>query len=124
MTQVSSDFSDNMKKWVTYDNQIQGLQQQIKELRDTKKHHEEKITRYIRDNNLDNSTFNVMNSHIKLSQTTTSTTLSFRFLQESLIDYFQEQNPVTAQTTAQNICQFIKQRRERTTSFGLRRNSA
>ena len=87
---MNQHFVDDIKLWVENDNKINLLNQKMKDLRDEKTSLHNKIISYMQSNNLDNTIINITGGKIKLSDQMVSTPLTYKYLEESLKIYFDQ----------------------------------
>ena len=78
----------NIKKWVSLDNDIKLLSQQIKELRIEKNSYNSSILEYIEEKNLENVTIKIGNGKLKFIDVNQQQPLTYKFICECLYNYF------------------------------------
>lgn len=99
-------FSDNIKSWVTYDNKIKSLNEQLRPLRDERNSLETQIVDYIKTNQLHNRTITISDGELKFKTSKITTPLTYKFVQECLSKCIKNNDQVDI------IMKFIKEQRE------------
>lgn len=77
-------FENNIKQWISVDNQLKTLNDKMKTLRDTRNALSGNITDYAKNNNLSNSTVNVGDEKLKFVNSKVQSPLTFKFLEKTL----------------------------------------
>jgi phage shock protein A len=77
-------FEEQIKQWVSLDNQIKELNDKIKEIRTKRNTLEEKLITHVSSNNLSNMTVKVNNDKIKFVNTKVTEPLTFKYLEGTL----------------------------------------
>ncbi len=77
-------FENNIKQWISVDNQLKTLNDKMKTLRDTRNALSGNITDYAKQNNLSNSTLNVGDEKLKFVNSKVQSPLTFKFLEKTL----------------------------------------
>jgi len=77
-------FENNIKKWVSLDNQIKSMNDKIKNMRDEKNSTEESILEYIETNNLKNATINISDGKLRFTTTKQTPPLTLKYIEECL----------------------------------------
>ncbi len=114
--QVSSQFTNGMKQWIQMDMKIAELFKSIREIREKKKAVEEQLVNYMASNELTNTSIKLLNQKVSYSQETSYSSLSFKFLDSVLLEYFKND-----QDKVDEIILFIRDRRSKKMSTGLKR---
>lgn len=99
-------FQENIKQWVLIDNETKKLREKIKILKEKQNNYNNSILNYIENNNLENATIEISDGTLKLQRSKQTSTLTYKFLEESLINYCNDENK------AKEIVRFIKNKRE------------
>lgn len=81
---------DNVKSWISLDNEIRTLQKEIKMKRKEKKNITESLVGIMRDNEIDQ--FNIPDGELVYTKTKTKAPLSKKHLLTSLATFFQNSN--------------------------------
>ena len=100
------DFETDVKQWVMIDNQIKQNSEKVKELRKQRSHLTTKIFSYAEENNLENAVIEISDGKLKFQQNKQTTPLTFKFLEECLIECIQNEEQV------KQIIKFVKSKRE------------
>lgn len=87
-------FEENIKNWVSLDNKIKILQDQIKELREKKTNLTENINHYVSNNKLENVTVEISDGKLRFGKNQTPQALTFKFLEESLSEIISNKDQV------------------------------
>ena len=113
-----STFNRNILEWIDYDNTIKAKNEAIKELRLKRDNLETSILQHIQENNLEDNVFNItsMNTQLKVNKTNTKETISYKFLETTLMKYFNNE------TKTKDLLDFIKNNRNCVEKINLRRN--
>jgi len=114
--QVSSQFTNGMKQWIQMDMKIAELFKSIREIREKKKTVEEQLVNYMASNELTNTSIKLLNQKVSYTQETSYSSLSFKFLDSVLLEYFKND-----QDKVDEIILFIRDRRSKKMSTGLKR---
>ena len=112
---MSDIFKNNIKEWVSVDNEIRLLTEHIKELREKKNKVNNNIIRYVETNQLTNSTIQLSDGLLKFYNQKTYAPLTYSFLQDTLKD-------ILSIEQTNEIINYIKQRRETQTNVCIKRN--
>jgi hypothetical protein len=87
-------FENQIQQWVSVDNQLKKLNEQIKELRDTRNNLEQNIIQYASSNNLSNSTIQISDGKLKFVNTTVTESLTFKYVEKTLGELIKNQSQV------------------------------
>jgi hypothetical protein len=99
-------FEQQIQQWVSIDNKIRLLNDQIKELREKKIKLSDNLNDYARENNLSNATIQISDGKLKFASTKVQSPLTFKYLEKSLGEIIKNENQVT------QIVEYIKNKRE------------
>ena len=99
-------FEEDIKNWVTLDNQIKKASETIKELRNKRSHFSTRIFSYAEEHNLENAIIEISDGKLKFQQSKQTAPLTFRFLEECLNECIQNEDQV------KQIIKFVKSKRE------------
>ena len=99
-------FEQQIQQWVSIDNKIRLLNDQIKELREKKIKLSDNLNEYARENNLSNATIQISDGKLKFASTKVQSPLTFKYLEKSLSEIIKNENQVT------QIVEYIKNKRE------------
>ena len=112
---MSTEYQEKIKRWVQCDNEIISLRNQMKDLRSERTQLKDQIYNYAETNNLEHATIQLRDGNLKLQQFKQSSPLTFKFLKECLTDCLQNEDHVN------EIIKFIKEKREVTTYYDIKR---
>ena len=98
--------NDTLAKWIKIDNRIQELNAELKQLRNDKNILENALTKYAKDNKIENSTVKVNNNKIKFSVTKTSEPITFKYLERNLCNIIKNEDQL------QKTMDYLKDNRE------------
>ena len=98
-------FESKIQQWVSLDNQLKTLNQQVKELRDKRNTIEENITSYASTNNLSNANINISDGRLKITNTRVAEPITLKYLEKTLGDVIKNESQVKL------IMEHIKQKR-------------
>jgi len=99
-------FEDNIKKWVSLDNQVKQLTDKSKELKEQKNNVETNILTYIEKNNLSNATAKITGGSLKFVDIKQTSPITLKFLHKCLSECINNESQVDA------ILNYIKEKRE------------
>ena len=112
------EFIENIKLWVSYDNKIEDGNKKIKILRNEKVNISNKITSYMEKNNIQDTIINISDGqNIKYCEQNIACPLTFKFLEEVLNKYFQNDHEKVSE-----IISFVKANRQVKKETCLKRN--
>ena len=96
----------NIKNWLSLDNKIKILNQEISQLREKRNNYKDDILEHINKNSLNNATIKVGNEYLKFTENKYNSPLSYKFLLEALANCNIQQDDI------ENIINYIKIHRE------------
>jgi hypothetical protein len=99
-------FEQNIKQWVSIDNQMKQLTEELKELRDQKNNLNNSIISHVESSNLSKSTIQISDGKIKFIQTKETQLLTFKYLESCLHEIIKNDEQVN------KIVEYIKNKRE------------
>ena len=102
----SQNFEDNIKKWVSLDNQMRLLNEKLREVREQKARLMEPLLEHAQENQNLNSTIQISDGKLKFAKTRVSEPLTFKYLEKSLSEIIH--NPAQVK----QIVDHVKQNRE------------
>jgi hypothetical protein len=97
---------ENIKKWVSFDNQLKTLNEKTKELREIKNSTEQQILDYIETKKMNNATVNISDGKLKFVSTKQTAPLTLKYVEECLSNCIKNEEQVTT------IMNHIKESRE------------
>ena len=115
---MSSVFQKNIQDWVTVDNQIKTLNQEIKELRGNRNSLTNNIFTYAESNNLENAVIQISDGKLKFQNIKQTAPISFKLVKEVLNECIDNEEHVEAIITA------IKNKRESKYTYDIKRTYA
>jgi hypothetical protein len=110
-------FEQQIQQWVSIDNKIRLLSDQIKELREKRTKLSENLNDYAKENNLSNATIQISDGKLKFASTKVQSPLTFKYLEKSLSEIIKNENHV------KHIIEHIKNNREIKTLHEIKRFS-
>jgi hypothetical protein len=99
-------FEQNIKQWVSIDNKMKQLTDELKELRDRKNNLNNTIFTHVESSNLSNSSIQISDGKIKFIQTKETQQLTFKYLESCLHEIIKNEEQVN------KIVEYIKNKRE------------
>ena len=99
-------FEQNIKKWVSIDNEIKEINSNLKCLRDNKNELTNEIITYASDNNLTNRVIEITGGNIKSQNKKETSPLTFKFIKNCLLDCISNEDQVDI------IINYIKEKRD------------
>ena len=99
-------FEDNIKQWVSIDNELKKINEKAKILRDQKNNLSQSITNYATNNKLLTSLIQISDGKLKFGNNKLQEPLTFKYLEKCLLELYQDQEKVN------KILSYIKQNRE------------
>ena len=109
------DLEESIKKWVVLDNQHKKLNEQVKELRDTKNNLTEIIITKFSDKNIKSPIIKISDGKLSLIETQHANVLSYKFLLDTFKEYFEDDKE------ANKLLEFIKTKRTYTNMSSIKR---
>lgn len=117
MSNFNPIFTKGIKQWVSYDEHIEQLNQQIREARLKRDTLGVKLANYIEENQLTKTAFNFDNNRVIFKKEPKYSGLSYDYIFKCAKLYFNDNKK------AEQLCQFIKSKREKTFIPCLKRHS-
>ena len=99
-------FEHNIKQWVTIDNKMKQLTDELKELRDKKNNLNDSILSHVETSNLTNSSIQISDGKLKFITTKDTKQLTFKYLETCLREIIKNEDQVN------KILEYIKNKRE------------
>ena len=112
-------FEENIRKWIQIDNTIKERQLSIKQLKVEKEQYNENILEYMNENNLENATIKIGDGKLRLVEHNIPQALTFKFICESLCEYFQDDED--HEELVKEIITFMKEKRNIKTTTELKK---
>ena len=98
-------FQEEIKGWVSLDNQLKILNDKVRVIRDERNNIGEQITNYVETENLQNATVEISDGKLKFLNNKVIQPLSFKLLESCL-------NEIMDQEQAKTFIKYIKTKRE------------
>jgi len=108
---------ENIKQWITMDNNIKKLTNEIKQLRTEKELYNNNILEYISRNNLENATVKIGNEQLRFADINKPQPLTYQFICQCLCKYYDNDDEKVL-----NIIEFIKSQRNIKTIKEIKRS--
>lgn len=112
---MSDQFQNNIQSWVSLDNRIKNLSQQVKDLRSQRSTLTSNIFTYAESNNLENAIIQITDGKLKFQNIKQTSPLTFRLVQETLMECFNDENMV------KKIIDKLKNKRDIKFSYDIKR---
>ena len=109
MSNVSSDFTNKIKAWASYEKKSKELKDEMNKLNETKEQLALELIHYMKENNLDKTAINLGGNKIYYHEDSQYNNLTFNFLKECLNIYFNNDSQ-----KVEKLMDFIKSKRTRT----------
>jgi hypothetical protein len=97
---------ENIKKWVSLDNQLKTLTEKTKELRDARSTTEELILDYVETKQMNNATVNISDGRLRFVSTKQTAPLTLKYVEECLMQCIGNEEKV------EKLMDYIKEKRE------------
>ena len=91
---MSEGFQKNIQNWVSVDNKIKSLQNQVKELRSQRTDLTSSIFSYAENNNLENAVIQISDGKLKFANVKQTSPLTYGLVEEALNDCIESEEPV------------------------------
>ena len=101
-----NNFKEKLNEWILIEKKIDEMNKKTKLLRDQKDKKEELIIKYMKDSNLENKIIKLNNKKISIGNDNTYTTLSYKYIEETLKKKYSESN-------VKEIIKYLKSEREK-----------
>ena len=115
MSSINTEFANKIKAWASYEKKSQELKAEMNKINEIKDQLSNELTNYIKINNMQKTAINLQNNRICYYEEQQYNNLSFTFLKECLLLYFNN-DPVKAE----QLCNFIKLKRVKNIKPGLK----
>ena len=109
-------FEDNIKEWVRLDNDIKGLQEQMKILRDSRNDLTGELITYASNNDLTHKIIEITDGNLKFQTRKDTSPLTFKLIKQCLTDCISNEDQVD------KLINYIKEKRAIKYVNELRRN--
>ena len=108
-------FIENVKKWVLMDSQIKMINEKTKQIRENKHHLSESICEYMKESNLLDNKIGITDGELRVYEKKEYSPLSYTYLEKCLAEIIHDKKQLDY------IIQYLKQKREITTSLDIKR---
>ena len=108
-------FEENIKKWVSLDNQLKTISEKVKKIRDDKNSTEEMIMTYVEEKNIKNATINITDGKLRFTTTKQTPPLTLKYVEECLMKCIVNESQV------KHVMKVIKDSREVKYSTDIKR---
>jgi len=98
-------FENQIQQWVSIDNQLKKINENVKELREKRNTLEQTITSYASSNNLSNISIKISDGRLKLTTTRIPEPITFKYLEKTLSEVIKNESQIKL------IMEQIKQKR-------------
>tara|TARA_B100000902_G_C27185522_1_gene851133 strand:+ start:199 stop:543 length:345 start_codon:yes stop_codon:yes gene_type:complete len=105
----------NIQDWVSLDNKIKLMHENLRSLRDERGELKELILSNIKRDRLDNVTINISDGSLRFVNTKCTTPLTYKFVKDCLLDFFNDENQ------CDTIINFMKNKRNDEYKFDIKR---
>ena len=111
---MSDEFQNNIQSWVSLDNRIKNLSQEVKNLRSQRNTLTSNIFTYAESNNLENAIIQITDGKLKFQNVKQTSPLTFRLVQETLLEFFDD-------NVTEKIIDRLKNKRDTKYSYDIKR---
>ena len=115
---MSEGFQKNIQNWVSIDNRIKALQNQVKELRTERTDLTSSIFNYAENNNLENAVIQISDGKLKFANVKQTSPLTYALVEDALKDCIESEDAV------KNIIKHIKSKRQTSFKYDIKRSYA
>lgn len=102
---MTEEFQQSIREWVSLDNQIKTLNEQVKELRTKRQHVTSQIMTISDTHGYDNATINISDGTLKLADVSVTSSLTLNYVKACLLECLDNEDKV------EEIMEFIKENR-------------
>ena len=110
------DFAENIKKWVSSDNRIKKMQEDVKIEREKRNELAKTILYQVQNNNMEHSVIQITDGNLKFQNRKITSSLTFKFLENCLNECIANEEQV------KQIIKYIKSKREVTEIADIKRS--
>lgn len=116
MSNYNSTFTSGIRQWIDLDIQIDQMNQKLRKMRESREVLGTKLANYMKQNQLTKTAFNVNDNRVVFRNESKYSNLSYDYLFKCCCNYFGDTQK------AQQLCQYVKEQRQKTTTPSLRRS--
>tara|TARA_Y100000992_G_C20966490_1_gene350643 strand:- start:159 stop:503 length:345 start_codon:yes stop_codon:yes gene_type:complete len=109
-------FEDYIKRWVTTDNKLRTLNDEVKQIREKRNEISLNVMNHVENNNLNNATIKISDGILKFASVKQTSPLTLKFIEQCLSEYLDDSEEVD------DIMKFIKNKRDIKYVFDIKRN--
>ena len=102
---MTQEFQQSIREWVSLDNQIKALNEQVKELRNKRQHVSTNIMSISEQHGYDDVTINISDGTLKVTDVRTAGTLTLQYIKSCLMECLNDEDKV------EDIMDYIKENR-------------
>jgi len=113
--QPKNQFIENVQKWVLLDNQIKIVNEKTKKIRESKHQLTESICEYMKESNLLENKIGITDGELRVYEKKEYSPLSYTYIEKCLAEIIHDKKQLDY------IIQYLKQKREITTSLDIKR---
>jgi hypothetical protein len=113
--QTKPEFIEKVKKWVVMDSQLKIVNEKTKQLREMKSQLNHQICDFMNNHNLAQNKITISDGELRLHEKKEYSTITFGYIQRCLADLIKDD------TQVEFIIQYLKDKREITTSSDIKR---
>jgi hypothetical protein len=106
---------ENIQRWVLFDSQLKIINEKTKKIRETKNQLCDKICEYMNQNNLTQNKIGISDGELRIIERKDYSPLSYTYVERCLAEI------ITDKTQVDYIIQYLKEKREITSSLDIRR---
>ena len=110
-----SEFNRDIVQWVSLDNRINDLRNEMRELRQSRNDLKDKIYTFAEQNELDRAVIKISDGQLKFQQTKQSSPITLKYLKRCLSEC------ITDESQVDSIMNYIKEKREFKTVYDIKR---
>ena len=108
-------FKSDIKQWVSIDNQMKALNEELRTLRQERNDISDKINIYVDDNQLEASTISISDGRLKFQETKQIQPITLKFVEKCLSECIDNEDSVS------QIIQYMKDSRDYKSSKDIKR---
>ena len=112
---MNREYQEQIKTWVSIDDEIKELNIKVKELRDKKQEYSNIIINYANEHNLLNAVFQLPDSKLKFNNEKTTQPLTFQYVEHCLKECIENEEII------KQIIQYMKENRDVKSALVLKR---
>jgi hypothetical protein len=114
-TLTKNEFIENIKNWIVLDNQLKIVNEKTKKMREMKNQLNDSIAKYMNESNLSKNKIGISDGELRLCEKKEYSPLTYGYIENRLEEL------ITDKAQVQYIIKYLKEKREITTSFEIKR---